>query len=163
MLQDACFGGSGGGEGSGIWVASYPVSWWAGKERAQNPLFAHALNSQKSADNALSVPCLSVARERHLPGDELCLTPQWHICHSYFTPLTHSKLKEFLDEKCSCVCCFACTTCREKIHLKATIHVKLKNINFTRQGTPKAKIGHGVDMTSPVCGDIENNRWLFWG
>ena len=30
------------------WIASYPGSRWTGKERAWYPLFAHALNSQKS-------------------------------------------------------------------------------------------------------------------
>jgi len=37
------------------------------------------------------------------------------------------------------LCLLFCTTCREEIRMKATIHVKLKNINFTRRGTPKAK------------------------
>ena len=37
------------------------------------------------------------------------------------------------------LCLLFCTTRREETHLKATIHVKFKNINFTRRAMPKAK------------------------
>ena len=108
MLQDACFGGSGGGEGSGIWVASYPGSWWAEKEREPS---IHCLRmrliSQKSADNALSVRALLEC------GPWETFAWRWALSHTstpHLSLLFYSSYSLQIEGvswwKCSCVYCF---------------------------------------------------------